>query len=335
MSEFQAFYYDGRTSERRAATVKLTVPGYLTVQEFGTVSRFAMDEITVQEPLGSQPAIVELPDGARLEVADADGFFAATAAYTGRRQWVHRLESSWPTVLVVLLLTLVAGWLAFDRGVPAVAAWVAGKLPVSVDQQIGEDGLALLDEYVFAPSTLDEATQTEMTAAMDRVIAVVGADFDYQLVFRDGQQVGANAFALPSGIIIFTDQLINLAEATGEIEAIMAHEVGHVRNRHSLRMLIQNSLITVLFAVITGDVSVAGSIVAGLPNMFLRAGYSRDFEVEADVVAKEYLLATGQRLSLFADIMTRMAEGAAEQPEFFSLLSTHPETAERIKEFRD
>lgn len=335
MSEFSAFYYDGRTSERRAATVKLTVPGFLIVQELGTVSRFAMSEVTIHERLGSQPGIVDLPDDARLEIADAEGFFAASAAHGAGGQWVHRLESSWPTILVVLLLTLVAGWFTYDRGLPAMAGWVADRLPVSVDQRIGQDGLAILDEMVFAPTTLSPEQQTEMHIAMERVVETVGEGYEYRLVFRDGQQIGANAFALPSGIIVFTDQLINLAEVTGEIEAIMAHEVGHVRNRHSLRMLIQGSLLTGLLAVMTGDVSMAGGIVTGLPSVLLEASYSREFEIEADAVAKEYLLATDQRLSLFADIMQRMAKGAAEQPDFFSLLSTHPDTAERIEAFRD
>ncbi|NND53803.1 MAG: M48 family metallopeptidase [Gammaproteobacteria bacterium] len=335
MTQFAANYYDGRSSERRAATVSLKVPGYLTVQELSTQSRFALGEVTVRQRLGSQPAVVELPEGGRLEISDAEAFHAAMNALGARRQWIHRLESSWPTVLLVLVFTLLVGWLTYDRGVPALAAWTADRLPVSVDQQIGRDGLELVDEYLFRPTTLNETEQAEWRAAMDRVVATVGGDYSYQLEFRDGKKIGANAFALPSGIIIFTDQLINLAEQTGEIEAIMAHEVGHVRNRHSLRTLIQNSLLTGLLAVITGDVTVGGSIAAGLPNMLATASYSREFEYEADGVAKEYLRATGQPLSVYADIMERMAEGAAEQPGFFSLLSTHPATEERLKEFRE
>lgn len=335
MSEFAGFLYDGRTSGRRPVTVKLTVPGQLVLQSLDTVSRYPFSEIEVQPRLAAQPAVIELPDGARVEVTDAAAFFASWTQQAGRRQWVHVLESSWPTVLVVLLLTLVFSWFVYDRGIPGAARMVANVMPVTIDQEIGREGLTALDEYVFGPSTLSADRQIELREAMQSVIAVVGGDFEYRLEFRDGRKLGANAFALPSGIIVFTDQLINLAESVPEVQAIMAHEIGHVRNRHSLRMLLQNSLVAGLLAVLTGDVAVAGSIAAGLPTMLVQASYSRDFEIEADEVAREYLLATGQSLCVYADIMRRMAKQTDAHPELLSLLRTHPGTEERVASFCD
>jgi len=335
LSSFAAFLYDGRSAERRVTTAKLAVPGYLVLQELGTVSRFPIAAVQVLPRIGEQPAIVELPEGARLEIADAAAFHAAWAKHSGRRQWVHALESSWPTVLVVLLLTVIFGWVVYDKGIPAASRWAAYAMPVSIDQQIGSEGLTILDEYVFAPSALEAARKAELEGAFQRVVEIVGGDFDYRLEFRDGKRVGANAFALPSGILVFTDQLVELAESNAELEAIMAHEVGHVRNRHSLRMLLQSSVVAGLFAAITGDIAVAGSIAAGVPTLLLQASYSRDFEFEADQFALEYLQATDQPLSSFANIMVRMEVKAKDRPEGFSLLRTHPATAERIAAFRD
>jgi Zn-dependent protease with chaperone function len=58
-----------------------------------------------------------------------------------------------------------------------------------------------------------------------------------QLLFRDGGSVGANAFALPGGTVIATDQFIQLSENDDEIIAVLAHEIGHVRHQHSLRQI--------------------------------------------------------------------------------------------------
>ncbi len=59
--------------------------------------------------------------------------------------------------------------------------------------------------------------------------------------FRASPIIGANAFALPGGIVIVTDQLMQLAEHDDEILAVLAHEIGHVKHRHVLRGLPQDS----------------------------------------------------------------------------------------------
>ncbi len=51
----------------------------------------------------------------------------------------------------------------------------------------------------------------------------------------NGRAVGANAFALPSGIVVMTDELVELAKTDDELVAVLAHEIGHVRGRHALR----------------------------------------------------------------------------------------------------
>ena len=55
----------------------------------------------------------------------------------------------------------------------------------------------------------------------------------YRLELRSGEALGANALALPSGIVIMTDDLVALAKSDDEIGAVMAHELGHVRGRHA------------------------------------------------------------------------------------------------------
>ena len=71
-----------------------------------------------------------------------------------------------------------------------------------------------------------------------------------RLELRAGGAIGPNAFALPSGIIMVTDELVRIAEHPEEFESVLAHEAGHMVHRHSLRMLLQGSASTLLmFAV--------------------------------------------------------------------------------------
>ena len=115
---------------------------------------------------------------------------------------------------------------------------------------------------------------------------------------------------------------------------MLAHEVGHIRNRHALRALLQNSVVAGLIVVLTGDVSSVTNVAAGIPVLLAQAGYSREFEYEADEVAKEYLLERGVPLHRFADLIVRMDEASKSQSGGINLLSSHPESSERIRSFR-
>lgn len=335
MTVLTAKLYDGQTAERRAVSVKLTVPGYIVLQELGTLSRYRLEDIEISEQLGNQPAQVDLPDGSRLEVDDSETFYVELQNASGRRQWLHRLESRWPLTALALLITIGFGWLVYIWGIPTIARVVAYSMPTDIDSAIGKEGLALLDERLFGPTDLDPQRQLQLLAEFMSVVETVGEgnDYRYQLVFRKGQSMGANALALPAGTIVMTDELVALADNDEELAAVLAHEVGHVRNRHALRSLIQNSVVAGTIIILTGDASSATSLAAGIPTVLARAGYSREFEYEADAVAKEYLIKNDIPLSRFADIIQRLdssSEDASAVPGWFA---THPDARERIRTF--
>jgi Zn-dependent protease with chaperone function len=332
--------YDGQTSGHRAVKVKLTVPGYIVLQELGTLSRYRLEDVEISEQLGTQPARVNLPDGSLLEIDDSETFYGDLQGglqnAEGHGQWLHSLESRWPLATLALLLTIGFCWLAYVWGIPTAARVIAYSMPAEIDRAIGEEGLAILDERVFAPTELDPQRQLQLLAEFMSVVATVGEgdDYRYQLVFRKGQELGANAIALPAGTIVITDELVGLAENDDELAAVLAHEVGHVRNRHALRALIQNSLVAGSIIIFTGDASSATSLAAGIPTVLASAGYSRDFEYEADDVAKEYLVMNNIPLQRFADIIVRLDASAEDGSAPPGLLATHPDARERIRPFQ-
>jgi Zn-dependent protease with chaperone function len=333
INELSAYLYDGQTAERKAVTVKLTVPGYIVVQQFGTVARYPLKDVNVSDRLGSQPARVDLPGGARLDIPAAAEFYAVLAASSGRTQWLHALESRWTLVVLALLLTVSCGWAAYVWGVPAAASAIAYSLPRDVDKKIGAEGLELLDQYTLMPTALDTARRESLLELFAVVEAAVGAGNDYQLVFRSGGNLGANAIALPAGIIILTDELVGLSENDDELAAVLAHEVGHVRNRHALRALLQNSIVAGLIILVTGDVSASGGLAASIPTMLARADYSRGFETDADRVAREFLLVQQIPLQRFADIILRLDESQGGIRDSAGWLATHPAAVERARLF--
>ena len=49
--------------------------------------------------------------------------------------------------------------------------------------------------------------------------------------------------ALPSGVVIVTDDLVALAKDADDVVAVLAHEVGHLEGRHGVRAVIQSALV--------------------------------------------------------------------------------------------
>ncbi len=190
-SGFAAYLYDGKSAARRAATVKLSVPGYLVVQELGSVSRFRLGDIELDPRIGSQPARIQLPDGAAVEVPDAETFYSAYAAVSGRRQLLHLLESRWLLVLAVLVLTAAAAWSFYHWGIPAAARGIAFSLPRDIDAAIGAEGLAALDRSTLQPTELSEARRLELSAVFADVVATLGYSRNRRRGFRAGSCLSA------------------------------------------------------------------------------------------------------------------------------------------------
>lgn len=161
--------------------------------------------------------------------------------------------------------------------------------------------------------------------------------------------IGANAFALPGGIMVVTDEIVTLAKNDTEIIAVLAHELGHVKQRHAFRQSLQGLLSGLILAAVTGDVSSVGS---GLPAVLMQMRYSREHETEADMFALNALQKACLPTKAFADILQRLQaqangdeEGdpqdkAAKKPQaqqnvdvMVEIISSHPDTLARIQPF--
>ncbi len=150
-----------------------------------------------------------------------------------------------------------------------------------------------------------------------------------KIKFRNSERVGANAFALPGGTIVITDQLINISTSTNEIMAILAHEIGHIEKRHLMKKIIKGSFATLIIATITGDAATLSASTAGLPVILMQTKYSREFEREADSYAFNLLKQNKISSQVFADILEKLAKGYKSNKKM-SFISTHPDTRERI-----
>lgn len=346
---FQADYFDGLSAKAKSVWVEVSHES-IKVNVEGKLQAYQFAALEVQAKLGATKRIIDLPDGARLEAVDISEIEAAISSKSAFF-WsaLHYLENHLGWVLISLCLTVFAGWAFLQHGVPMLAESVAKATPVSMELSLGEQVLKGLDSRFsyFSPSKTKKAQQTEIANALSKLCEANDCPA-YKLKFRDGGIIGANAFALPGGIMVVTDGLVELAKNDTEIVAVLAHELGHVKQRHAFRQSIQSTLSGLIFAALTGDVS---SMASGLPAALMQMRYSRLHELEADGFALEALQNACVPPRAFADILLRLHEQASDLEEKKSkskatessqshpsdpisdMLSTHPNTIERIKPF--
>jgi Zn-dependent protease with chaperone function len=188
---------------------------------------------------------------------------------------------------------------------------------------------------VFTPSRLPAERQDALRKLYAGMAASIEGAGSYRLEIRNGGRLGANALALPAGIIVVTDELVELSKDDRELEGVLAHEIGHLRQRHILRHVLQDSATALLIAVTLGDITSVTSLAAAAPTLLLQAKFSRDFEREADDFALGYLAQRGIPLEMFGAILQRMEEkrpgGKKTDKDALDFLSSHPATRERIE----
>jgi len=316
VSAVRGAYYDGKSSLRREAEISLETPASLRVKAGELDITYPLRDVEIAPRVGNTRRSIRLPDGGSCETDDNDSVDAWLEAQGrgGIQSVVHRLESKYRYALLALVLTVVIGWTGVQYGIPALAKQVAFHLPESTESALGERSLEALDQFLFDPSQLPELRRQKLTAMFGQIARRVDPGQPLRLELRHSERIGANAFALPSGVIVMTDGLVNLAHHDNEIIAVLAHEIGHVLNRHTLRHALQNSATVLLIAAVTGDITSVTAFGAALPTMLLQAKYSRAFEIEAD------------------DILLRLEDkhGGGDVPDF---LSTHPASKQRAQRF--
>ena len=329
-----AILYDGRSSERRHVQIDPIGSGAIRVTGEGIEREWRLSEVRVSSRVGNTARNLYFPDGSQCETSDNDGVDRLLAGSgRGRGSALHRLERSIGYALLALAFTALAAWLAIAHGIPALANQVALRMPPSAEEFIGRDALRALDQALLAPSALASERQAQLRLLFSELLGRVEGASNYRLELRASRHLGANALALPSGIVVVTDGLVELAQNDQELIAVLAHEIGHIKHRHALRSLLQNSATALLIAVAIGDITSITSLAAALPTVLLHAKYSRQFENEADDFALDYLANRKIPAARFSAILDRM-ERKGSMPSGLDYLATHPATRERIDRAR-
>jgi Zn-dependent protease with chaperone function len=330
-----ATYFDGHTTRMRPVRL-LIHRGIVAMHGAGFRRTVRLADLVISERLRHAPRIVRLPNGGTLEISDPE--LSSVLAENGYRDpWVVRWQQRWPLSLLAVVFLLALLTLGYQWGLPWAADRMAQHLPMSIEQKIGDEQLKIVDAGDMHPSRLDLAEQARLKSLFSELKQPDGEQTAYRLEFRSSR-TGPNAFALPNGVIVMTDQLVALAGNDQAMMGVLGHELGHLHRRHSLRSLMQALGVGVVVNLFIGDVS---TVLAAAPALLLHQNYSRGFEREADEYAIEMMQANGVPLSPMADLFEQMRNAPAQnragpRPEanHSGYFSSHPSDDERIAKLR-
>ena len=219
-------------------------------------------------PLTGVPRRLQLPGGAVIETDDFDAVARAWPARAGLARLGDVLERRWTATLACGALAATTLWLVIAYALPLAADPIARSIGPDVETAIGRHALASIDRLYAKPSRLDREERAHVQQLLEDFMAGEDDVSPWRLQFR--RMGGPNAFALPGNTIVVTDELVRFAKTDDELLAVLAHEVGHLRERHATRLVLQQSGVAVLATALAGDAVGMTFLAAAIPALLAR-----------------------------------------------------------------
>jgi len=208
-----------------------------------------------------------------------------------------------------------------------------GKAPLSKEEQekLGEQAAA--EVYKQMPVLPDNSAETQYVRQLgERLVSQIPRQYSWPFRFHVIPEKEINAFALPGGRIVLSGKLIEVAKTPEEVAGVLAHELGHVKNRDPEAAVVRLTGMQVLISLATG--SDGGTVLSNIAGLAALLRYTRSAEVKADSYALD-LLNKGRidplGLKRFFESIKVLEE--ARRPRIGplgSIIATHPATEERI-----
>jgi predicted Zn-dependent protease len=333
MDEFRGFFSDGRTADMSPATVRL---GGATLSVLGgkgqTLAEWSYRDLRlIEEVYAGQPVRLRSKTGGDARLVVRDPNFLDALGRHSRHMRSNNMQRSraLPRALgwgAATIATLVGLYFAL----PILAEPVAAVMPLSWEERMGQNvrsqALALFgrnNKECVAPEG-----KAAIDALVQRLAATVETRYRFNVIVVDSALV--NAFAAPAGYIVVFRGLIDKASSGEEVAGVVAHEMGHVIERHGTEAIIRQLGMNAILGAMLGDASGIGSTAADIGSQLAVLSYGRAAEREADRIGVEMLNKADIRGAGLVAFFQRIGkESGGDDRGPLRYLGSHPPTGER------
>jgi len=207
---------------------------------------------------------------------------------------------------------------------------------ISIEEE-REMGLAVAEQAAREmPVLQDEPVARfvrELGGHIVRRADTTGREYDFRVIDSEI----ANAFAIPGGFIFVNRGILQRAESASELAGVLAHEIGHVVERHGLEQMAKarntNTAVGLVYVLLGRAPGTAEQVALQVAGSAWMAKHSREAEREADRVAVLYLARAGLDPRGMPQFFQRLLDEERTGPnELLAWFSTHPLTEDRIAE---
>ena len=242
--------------------------------------------------------------------------------------------------------SVLAPQLATAQNLPNLGGSEREDLSPLMERKLGEQIMRDIrrdNDYLNDAPTLEylNGFGNSLVEARPEVRGEAGFDF----FFFPVRDPAVNAFALPGGFIGVYSGLMLAAQSESELASVMAHEIGHVSQRHIARRLgnQKQDMLVPLAAMVLGALAARSSPDVAMATMMGGQGYamqrqlnfSRDAEREADRVGLQILgeggFDTSGMVAFFGRLQSANRNYSENAPAY---LQSHPLTTERIADIQ-
>ena len=216
------------------------------------------------------------------------------------------------------------------------------QLGAALARKIENDGIPFAGSQ-GQPQTMRVKRDTALETYLESVASKLGQcsqrpEIRYSVRVLDAPDV-INAFSIPGGHIYVTSGLLDFVQTEAELAAVLGHEIGHIVARHSINRIARVGLFTLLLAQaresgLIPDAATAQKLAdIAMPILFeadARTFYSRDDEIEADLLGQYEMVRAGWDPEGEATLLARLAKKSPENGPLAALIATHPDPADRL-----
>ncbi len=319
-SPFTAWHYDGVSAVRRVVEIQTIGEKFFLVERERRHGPYAFNDLSyVGEQRTARVYSHPDRDGWRLGLSGAIPAELLKHLPKSRKYggWIDRLGLGPASgAFAVMSAAVVAVVLLTPQ-------WLAPLIPSSFEKKMGD---ALVGDFGgrFCHTEKGTAALQKLAASLD--------DNPKDLQVEVAKIDMVNAVALPGGKVILFDGLVKTARSPDEIAGVMAHEMGHVRERHVMQGLLRQMGLSLVLGGLDGN-------SAGLLNGALSMSYSRASESAADAHSIKALSKAHISPIATADFFQRLSamdgsdDEKSDAPALAGYMSSHPLSRERKKAF--